>query len=193
MRGIPITVPNIITMLRIVLIPVFVVAFYLPDFSWKHLLLTVLFFIAGLSDWVDGYVARKLKQHSAFGAFLDPVADKLTVSIAMILLVSAHPEAIMVIPVLVIIGRELAISALREWMANLGDNQSVKVNMAGKWKTFYQFWAIGFILYEKDIGSFSPLLFGYILLYIATILTLWSMVSYLRSAWPSLTGTDKAE
>lgn len=190
MIGIPLNIPNAITILRIVLIPVFVIAFFLPDFSWKHILLTVLFFIAGASDWVDGYLARKLKQQSAFGAFLDPVADKLTVSIAMILLVSAHPSALMVIPALVIIGRELAISALREWMASLGDNDTVKVSMAGKWKTFYQLWAIGFILYEKDIGSFSPLFFGYILLYLATILTLWSMLVYLRAAWPSLTNKD---
>jgi CDP-diacylglycerol--glycerol-3-phosphate 3-phosphatidyltransferase len=96
----------------------------------------------------------------------------------------------MVIPAIVIIGRELAISALREWMASLGDNDKVKVGMAGKWKTFFQLWAIGFILYEQDIGSFSPLTFGYILLYIATILTLWSMVVYLHAAWPSLTNQD---
>jgi len=188
--GITLTIPNIITLLRIVLIPIFVFAFFLPEFSWKHVLLTVLFFIAGISDWIDGYLARKLEQQSAFGAFLDPVADKLMVAIAMILLVSAHPGIWMAIPAIVIIGRELAISALREWMANLGDNNTVRVSWAGKIKTFAQLWAIGFILYEKDIGSFSPLFFGYILLYIATILTLWSMLVYLHAAWPVLTGQD---
>ncbi len=188
--GITLTIPNIITLLRIVLIPIFVFAFFLPEFSWKHVLLTVLFFIAGISDWIDGYLARKLEQQSAFGAFLDPVADKLMVAIAMILLVSAHPGIWMAIPAIVIIGRELAISALREWMANLGDNNTVRVSWAGKIKTFAQLWAIGFILYEKDIGSFSPLFFGYILLYIATILTLWSMLVYLHAAWPVLTGRD---
>jgi len=190
MMGITLTIPNAITLLRIVLIPIFVFAFFLPEFSWKHVLLTVLFFIAGISDWIDGYLARKLEQQSAFGAFLDPVADKLMVSIAMILLVSAHPGLWMAIPAIVIIGRELAISALREWMANLGDNNTVRVSWAGKIKTFAQLWAIGFILYEKDIGSFSPLFFGYILLYIATILTLWSMLVYLHAAWPVLTGQD---
>ena len=190
MIGISLNIPNAITLLRIALIPIFVIAFFLPDFSWKHILLTSLFFIAGISDWFDGYLARKLKQQSAFGAFLDPVADKLMVSIAMILLVSAHPGMLMAIPAIVIIGRELAISALREWMANLGDNNTVKVSWAGKIKTFAQLWAIGFVLYEKNIGSFSPLFFGYILLYIATILTLWSMLVYLHAAWPVLTGQD---
>ena len=190
MIGISLNIPNAITLLRIALIPIFVIAFFLPDFSWKHILLTSLFFIAGISDWFDGYLARKLKQQSAFGAFLDPVADKLMVSIAMILLVSAHPGMLMAIPAIVIIGRELAISALREWMANLGDNNTVKVSWAGKIKTFAQLWAIGFVLYEKNIGNFSPLFFGYILLYIATILTLWSMLVYLHAAWPVLTGQD---
>lgn len=190
MLGIPLNVPNSITLVRIVLIPVFIGAFFLPDFSWKHIMLTALFFIAGISDWFDGYLARKLGQQSAFGAFLDPVADKLTVSIAMILLVSAHPGWLLAIPATVIIGRELAISALREWMANIGDNDTVKVSMAGKVKTFAQLFAIGFILYEKDIGSFQPLFTGYILLYIATVLTLWSMFVYLHAAWPVLTSQD---
>jgi CDP-diacylglycerol--glycerol-3-phosphate 3-phosphatidyltransferase len=191
MGGVPLNIPNAITLLRIALIPIFVIAFFLPDFDWKHILLTALFFVAGISDWFDGYLARKLQQQSAFGAFLDPVADKLMVSIAMILLVSAHPGIWMAVPAIVIIGRELAISALREWMANLGDNNSVKVSWAGKVKTFAQLWAIGFILYEKDIGSFSPLFFGYILLYIATLLTLWSMLVYLHAAWPTLTGQNE--
>lgn len=187
MLGIPMNVPNAITLFRIVLIPIFIAAFFLPDFSWKHLLLTTLFFFAGISDWFDGYLARKLKQQSAFGAFLDPVADKLMVTIAMALLVSAHPGALMALPAVVIIGREIAVSALREWMASLGENAKVKVSYVGKVKTFTQLLAIGFLLYEKDIGSFQPLLVGYVLLYIAAILTLWSMFVYLSAAWPSLT------
>ena len=187
MLGIPMNVPNAITLFRIVLIPIFIVAFFLPEFSWKHLLLTILFFFAGISDWFDGYLARKLQQQSAFGAFLDPVADKLMVTIAMALLVSAHPGALMALPAVVIIGREIAVSALREWMASLGENAKVKVSFVGKVKTFTQLLAIGFMLYEKDIGSFEPLLVGYVLLYIAAILTLWSMFVYLSAAWPSLT------
>jgi len=187
MLGLPLNVPNAITLFRIVLIPIFIAAFFIPDFSWKHLLLTTLFFFAGVSDWFDGYLARKLKQQSAFGAFLDPVADKLMVTIAMALLVNAHPGALMALPAVVIIGREIAVSALREWMASLGENAKVKVSYVGKVKTFTQLLAIGFLLYEKDIGSFQPLLVGYVLLYIAAILTLWSMFVYLSAAWPSLT------
>lgn len=187
MLGIPLNIPNSITLFRIVLIPIFIIAFFLPDFSWKHWLLTALFFVAGISDWFDGFLARALKQQSAFGAFLDPVADKLMVATAMALLVSAHPGALMALPAVVIIGREIAVSALREWMANLGENAKVKVSFIGKVKTFTQLWAIGFLLYEKPIGSFQPMLVGYILLYIAAILTLWSMFVYLSAAWPSLT------
>jgi CDP-diacylglycerol--glycerol-3-phosphate 3-phosphatidyltransferase len=186
MLGIPLNIPNTITLFRIVLIPIFIAAFFLPDFSWKHLLLTALFFIAGISDYFDGYLARRLKQQSAFGAFLDPVADKLMVATAMTLLVYAHPGALMALPAVVIIGREIAVSALREWMANLGETKKVKVNLIGKFKTFTQLLAIGFLLYAKDIGSFQPLLVGYVLLYMAAILTLWSMLVYLSAAWPSL-------
>ena len=189
MLGIPLNIPNSITLFRIVLIPVFIVCFFLPDFSWKHLLLTILFFVAGISDWFDGYLARRLKQQSAFGAFLDPVADKLMVATAMALLVSAHPGALMALPAVVIIGREIAVSALREWMAELGENNKVKVSFIGKVKTFTQLWAIGFLIYEKEIGSIQPMLVGYVLLYVAAILTLWSMFVYLNAAWPSLTGS----
>ena len=189
MLGIPLNIPNSITLFRIVLIPVFIVCFFLPDFSWKHLLLTILFFVAGISDWFDGYLARRLKQQSAFGAFLDPVADKLMVATAMTLLVSAHPGALMALPAVVIIGREIAVSALREWMAELGENNKVKVSFIGKVKTFTQLWAIGFLIYEKEIGSIQPMLVGYVLLYVAAILTLWSMFVYLNAAWPSLTGS----
>lgn len=195
MLGIPLNVPNAITLFRIVLIPIFIVAFFLPEFSWKHLLLTGVFFLAGISDWFDGFLARRLKQQSAFGAFLDPVADKLMVATAVALLISAHPRALMALPAIVIIGREIAVSALREWMASLGENAKVKVNFMGKVKTFAQLLAIGFLLYSKPIGSFQPMVFGYILLYVAAILTLWSMFVYLSAAWPSLTrsGRNNAE
>jgi len=193
MLGIPLNIPNAITLFRLVLIPVFIAAFFLPDFGWKHLLLTALFFIAGVSDWFDGYLARRLRQQSDFGAFLDPVADKLMVATAMALLVNVHPGALMALPAVVIIGREIAVSALREWMANLGENATVKVNFMGKVKTFTQLWAIGFLLYAKPIGSFQPMLVGYVLLYIAAILTLWSMFVYLSAAWPSLTRSGQGK
>lgn len=184
--GIPLTIPNLITMFRIVIIPIFVVVFYIDGIPYRNIVLTSLFFLAGVSDWVDGYLARKLGQQSAFGAFLDPVADKLMVATAMVLLVNEHHEALMALPAVVIIGREIAVSALREWMASIGDATKVKVSYIGKLKTTAQLLAIGFLLYEKNIGTFQPMIVGYILLYIAAILTLWSMVLYLMAAWPSL-------
>lgn len=193
MLGLPLNIPNSITLFRIILIPVFIVAFFLPNFSWKYFLLTGLFFLAGISDWFDGYLARRLKQQSVFGAFLDPVADKLMVATAMTLLLSAHPGALMALPAVVIIGREIAVSALREWMANLGERTKVKVSFLGKVKTFTQLLAIGFLLYEKNIGSFQPMPVGYVLLYLAAILTLWSMVVYLSAAWPSLTRSGQGD
>ncbi len=184
--AIPLTIPNLITMFRIAIIPLFVVVFYIDGIPYRHIVLTSLFFLAGVSDWVDGYLARKLGQQSAFGAFLDPVADKLMVATAMVLLVNAHHEALMALPAVVIIGREIAVSALREWMASIGDATKVKVSYIGKLKTTAQLLAIGFLLFEKNIGVFQPMIVGYILLYIAAILTLWSMVLYLLAAWPSL-------
>ncbi len=191
MVGIPLTIPNIITLSRIVLIPVFVLAFIIPDYPYQHIVLVSIFFLASISDWIDGYLARKLKQESAFGAFLDPVADKLMVTTAMVLLVYKYHDLYIVLPALVIVGRELAISALREWMANLGAQAKVKVHFIGKLKTVSQLWAIGFLLYDQPIGGFEPTVVGYILLYIATVLTLWSMVVYLMAAWPSMMGKEK--
>ena len=179
--------PNKLTLLRIAFIPVFIMVFYIPLFGINHYLTTGLFFIAGVSDWFDGYLARKLDMQSAFGAFLDPVADKLMVGTALVLLVSAHPGPLLAIPAVIIIGREIAISALREWMANIGDTTKVAVSMIGKIKTSAQMLAIGFLLYYQPIGDFPVALIGYLLLYTSAILTLWSMIIYLQAAWPSLT------
>ena len=179
-------IPNMLTLFRIAMIPVLVVVFYWSEFKNQHVVLASLFFFIGITDLLDGYLARKLNQQSEFGAFLDPVADKLSVSIALVLIISAHPGPFVAIPAAVIIGRELTISALREWMANIGHNSEVKVSFVGKLKTAGQLWAIGFMLYEQPIGWFSPLQFGYLLLYISAALTLWSMVAYLIAAWPSL-------
>lgn len=181
------TLPNKLTLLRIGLIPVFVLAFYLPLFGLNNYITTGLFFIAGVTDWFDGYLARRLKQQSDFGAFLDPVADKLMVATALVLLVSAdNADWKLAIPAAIIIGREIAVSALREWMANIGDKTRVAVSMIGKIKTTAQMLAIGFLLYGEPIGEFPTLIIGYLLLYTAAILTLWSMVIYVQAAWPSL-------
>ena len=175
------------------MIPVFVVLFYIPMFGINNYLLTGLFILAGLTDWFDGYLARRLEMQSEFGAFLDPVADKLMVSVVLVLLVSAHPGWILAIPATVIIGRELTISALREWMANVGERTKVAVSIIGKFKTTAQMVAIGFLLFENPIGDFPTLQIGYVLLYMAAILTLWSMYLYLRAAWPSLNSTMEQE
>lgn len=180
------TLPNKLTLIRIAMIPVFIVLFYIPLFGINNYLLTGLFILAGLTDWFDGYLARRLKMQSEFGAFLDPVADKLMVSMVLVLLVSAHPGWLLAIPATVIIGRELTISALREWMAKVGERTKVAVSIIGKFKTTAQMVAIGFLLFEEPIAGLPTLQIGYVLLYLAAILTLWSMYLYLQAAWPSL-------
>ncbi len=179
--------PTILTLLRIVLIPFFVVAFYLP-LEWGRTAAALIFVLAALTDWLDGYLARKWDQTSPFGAFLDPVADKLMVAAALLLLVSDQPEIIVVIPAIVIIGREIAISALREWMAEMGSRTNVAVSMIGKIKTSAQMVAILLLLYREPISEFPTSVVGMVLLYVAMLLTLWSMILYLRAAWPVLSG-----
>ncbi|MFV1983588.1 MAG: CDP-diacylglycerol--glycerol-3-phosphate 3-phosphatidyltransferase [Thiohalomonadales bacterium] len=181
------TIPNILTVMRIALIPVFILAFYLPDFSWKHILTTSIFFFAGISDWFDGYLARKLDQQSAFGAFLDPVADKLMVSTALVLLLVRYPGFWIAMASIVIIGREIAVSALREWMAEAGSKTKVSVSILGKIKTMAQMFAIGMLIFHQDLWDIPITELGYILLFFAAFLTLWSMYLYLKAAWPSLT------
>jgi CDP-diacylglycerol--glycerol-3-phosphate 3-phosphatidyltransferase/cardiolipin synthase len=174
-------------MLRIVLIPVFVVVFYLP-FEWARIACTVVFALAGFTDWLDGYLARRWQQSSPLGAFLDPVADKLMVAVALILLIEADPTPILALPCAIIIGREITISALREWMAEIGSRAQVAVSIIGKLKTAMQMAAIGFLIFKEDIWGIPVTIIGYVLLYVAAILTLWSMVVYLRAAWPTLSG-----
>jgi CDP-diacylglycerol--glycerol-3-phosphate 3-phosphatidyltransferase/cardiolipin synthase len=179
------TIPNILTLLRIILIPFFVGSFYLP-FEWSNQLCAFLFALAAITDWLDGYLARKWQQTSPLGAFLDPVADKLMVAAALIVLVQAQPTLFMVIPAVVIIGREITISALREWMAELGERATVAVSVIGKFKTAAQMLALVLLIYRDDIGLFPTFTVGYVLLYVAVILTLWSMLVYLQAAWPAL-------
>lgn len=179
------TIPNILTLLRIALIPVFVVVYYMP-YQWSAMAGAVIFAVAGITDWVDGYLARKMEQSTKLGAFLDPVADKLMVAAALALLVEIHATALLTIPAIVIISREITVSALREWMAELGKRASVAVSFVGKVKTTVQMVAItGLLANQPDMENWVVWL-AYLLLYIATGLTLWSMVVYLKAAWPDL-------
>jgi len=180
-------VPNILTLFRIVLIPVFVLLFYLPV-EWARLVCAMVFAVAAVTDWFDGYLARRWGQVSPFGAFLDPVADKLMVAVALLLLVQAEPTPALAIPAAVIIGREITISALREWMAELGARAEVAVSVIGKFKTAVQMVAILLLIYEAPLVGIPVFTVGFVLLYLAAILTLWSMILYLRAAWPSLLG-----
>lgn len=182
----PLNLPNLLTWLRILLIPLFVGIFYIEK-SWvtepsQNLLATILFTAAAITDWLDGWLARKLNQMSAFGAFLDPVADKLMVAAALIILVQL--ERVDAIIALIIIGREIAISALREWMAQIGSAKSVAVSFLGKIKTVSQMVAIPLLLYHDSIGAFNPKQLGTWLIYLAAVLTLASMAYYLKVALP---------
>lgn len=183
------SLPNILTLLRIGLIPFFVLFFYL-DAQYANLVATLLFALAGLTDWLDGYLARRMGVTSAFGAFLDPVADKLMVATALILIVDKNPTDYsgvwVALPAAVIVGREITISALREWMAEIGASSSVAVSMLGKLKTTAQMLALVMMLYGVPVAGMATAEIGLLLLYIAAVLTLWSMFSYLRAAWPEL-------
>lgn len=180
------TLPNILTLLRIALIPCFVLCFYLPDVR-AELLAAVVFTVAAITDWLDGYLARRLDQSSQLGAFLDPVADKLMVAVVLVVLLQANPEIWLALPAAVIIGREITVSALREWMAGIGARGTVAVSWLGKVKTASQM--ISLILLTIASGTLGPAWLGFVgtaLLYAATVLTLWSMIDYLRLAWPEL-------
>ena len=189
----PYNLPNLLTWLRILAIPLFVGIFYLPH-SWlspdnQNLVATLIFTGAAITDWLDGYLARVLNQASEFGAFLDPVADKLMVSAALIVLV--YLERLDAPIALIIIGREITVSALREWMAQIGQSRSVAVSFLGKIKTTSQMVAIPLLLYHERIGeSFDSQEIGTWLIYIAAVLTLWSMFYYLKAAMPQVLKDD---
>jgi cardiolipin synthase (CMP-forming) len=180
-------IPNILTWLRIAAIPLFVVVLYFPQWDWMtqhqaNVAATVIFVAAAITDWFDGYLARKLNQMSAFGAFLDPVADKLMVAAALIVLVELQRTDALV--ALIIIGREITISALREWMAQLGQSKSVAVSYVGKVKTVVQLVAIPFLLYNDILfGVINCQRVGDVLIWCAAALTVWSMLYYLRAAF----------
>jgi CDP-diacylglycerol--glycerol-3-phosphate 3-phosphatidyltransferase/cardiolipin synthase len=177
--------PNALTWLRILMIPAIIVIFYLP-YWWKDPAACAAFALAGITDSLDGYLARRWGQTSRLGAFLDPVADKLIVAAALVLIVSRDPRWFMVIVAVVIIGREIAVSALREWMAEIGARGRIKVSVWGKYKTIMQIVGLSFLLYRRDLFGLPIYRLGLVLTGIAVVLTLWSMILYLRLAWPEL-------
>lgn len=179
------SLPNALTWLRIIMIPAVIVIFYLP-YAWKNPAACAAFALAGITDSLDGYLARRWGQTSRLGAFLDPVADKLIVAAALMLIVSQDPRWFMVIAATVIIGREIAVSALREWMAEIGARGRIKVSVWGKYKTIMQIVGLSFLLYRQDLLGLPIYKLGLGLTGIAVVLTLWSMILYLRLAWPEL-------
>lgn len=174
-------IPNALTVFRIVLIPVMVLVFYLP-WQYSSIVAALIFAVAGITDWLDGYLARKLGQSTPLGAFLDPVADKLIVVCALVVLVEQHGDVLFTIPAMVIIGREIVISALREWMAELGKRASVAVSMVGKVKTTMQIISVIVLLACRPLLPPWVETVGYGLLFVAAALTLWSMFIYLQAA-----------
>ena len=180
--------PNALTWLRILMIPAIIALFNLP-YWWARPAACAAFALAGITDTLDGYYARKLGQTSRLGAFLDPVADKLIVAAALVLIVSTDPKWYVVITAIVIIGREIAVSALREWMAEIGARGRMKVTALAKYKTIMQIVGLSLLLYQQDLLGIPIYNLGLILTAIAAVLTLWSMISYLRLAWPELRGS----
>ena len=191
-------IPNTLTITRIALIPVFVIIFYLP-FNGATIASALVFSLAAITDFFDGYMARRLGVSSPFGAFLDPVADKLMVVAALVMLLDRNPTTIdgiwmtaidgiwLAIPAAVIIGREIAMSALREWMATKGISSAIAVSTMGKWKTGAQLTALIMLLWKEPLFGVIPIVeIGFVCLYIAAILTVWSMVLYLKGAWSEL-------
>ncbi|MCP4431934.1 MAG: CDP-diacylglycerol--glycerol-3-phosphate 3-phosphatidyltransferase [Gammaproteobacteria bacterium] len=177
------TLPTIITFFRIALIPLFAIVFYLP-FAWSNLVAASIFALASFSDWVDGYLARILKQESSFGAFLDPVADKLMVVVAIILIVQTHPSIYIALPSIIIVAREISISALREWMAELRKSTVVKVSFIGKAKTTAQLFSLFLMIYAEPFNDIPIFEIGLGFYFLAAVFTLVSMFIYLRAAWP---------
>ena len=183
----PYTIPNLLTALRIALIPVIVGLFYLP-YHWSDMACGLLFAVVGITDAFDGYLARKLGQTSRLGAFLDPVSDKLIVATALVLIVSRNPVWYVTLTAAVIIGREIAISALREWMSEIGARQKMKVTAVAKFKTIVQIVGLSMMLFREDLFGLPVYLAGLGLTVVAAVLTLWSMVVYLHAAMPELRG-----
>jgi CDP-diacylglycerol--glycerol-3-phosphate 3-phosphatidyltransferase len=179
-------IPNVLTIGRILAVPLVVALFYWTSNPWADPLAAFVFIFAAITDWIDGYLARKLQVTTPLGAFLDPVADKLMVATALVLLVSKDPHWVIVISAMIIVGREITVSALREWMAHLGARAKVAVSSLGKWKTIVQMVGLSFMVYRNDLLGLPIYRMGVALLVVAAVLTLWSMVSYMQAAWPEL-------
>ncbi len=177
--------PNILTWIRIAAIPVVVYCFF-SSMDFARPIAGIVFGLAAITDVLDGYAARKLGQTSRFGEFLDPVADKLMVTVVLVLIVQSDPRIVIALIAMIIIGREITVSALREWMAGLGARQEIKVSVAGKVKTTLQMFGIAFMVYQQDLFGLELYEIGYILLLAAAGMTMWSMIVYLRAAWPSM-------
>ena len=180
--------PNKITLIRILMIPIFIIVYYLP-LEGNHIISAIIFAVAALTDWVDGFIARKYDMVTKFGEFLDPLADKLIVVAALALLLEVYATPWFAIPAILIIGRELVISGLREWMAKIGLSNKVKVSMIGKVKTWVQMIAIAVLLIASNEYLFFTSL-GFILIYAAAFMSVWSMIHYLKQAWPQLMGNN---
>jgi CDP-diacylglycerol--glycerol-3-phosphate 3-phosphatidyltransferase len=183
------TIPNLLTLFRIALVPILVATFYL-DFKGAHIVAALMFAVGAITDWLDGWIARRFGQMSAFGAFLDPVADKLTVTVTLFLIVQADPSPLMAIVCAVIVGREITISALREWMSEIGERKHVSVAGLGKIKTVVQMFAISFLLWREPILGIDIYMVGQGLLFAAAFLTIWSAAIYMRAAWPVIRARD---
>jgi CDP-diacylglycerol--glycerol-3-phosphate 3-phosphatidyltransferase len=181
--------PNTLTWFRIIAVPLVAIVFYLPV-PWAGPAAALLFGFAGITDWLDGYLARRFDQTSNFGAFLDPVADKLIVSTALVLLVQRDPSLLNTLIAAVIIGREITVSALREWMSELGARAHVSVTFFAKWKTTLQIFGISFMLYRDPLLGLPIYAIGMGLMIVATALTIMSMLDYLKAAWPIMRGQD---
>ncbi len=180
-------IPNTLTSFRILAVPLVAIVFYMPV-PWSGPAACFLFALAGITDWLDGYLARRFDQTSNFGAFLDPVADKLIVSTALVLLVQHDPSLLNTAIAAVIIGREITVSALREWMSELGARAHVSVTFFAKWKTTVQIFGISFMLYQHPFLGMPIYEIGIALMLVAATLTIWSMLDYLKAAWPIMRG-----
>jgi len=181
----PLTLPTILTLFRIALLPVMVIVFYAP-FRGANIAASAVFIAAALTDWLDGWIARRYGMTSAFGAFLDPVADKLMVAVTLFLIVQDNPTVPLAVISAIIVGREITISALREWMAEIGERTRVRVAGIGKIKTIAQLVALVALLYQKDLNGLGLFHVGEVLLAFAAALTIWSGLVYLRFAWPAM-------
>ncbi|WP_416308449.1 CDP-diacylglycerol--glycerol-3-phosphate 3-phosphatidyltransferase [Neptunicella sp. SCSIO 80796] len=188
------TIPNILTCIRVLLIPVFVIVYFL-DWKWAHQASAFIFWFAAVTDWLDGYLARKLQQSTPFGAFLDPVADKLIVAAALLMIAHTYQDPWITIPAVLLTAREVFVSSLREWMAGSGKQDIVQVSFIGKAKTMAQMLALIGLLSELEVFMGIPIYWvtlGYILLFISTVLSVWSMAAYLKAAWQYLMVDPKA-